>query len=229
MKRQIVVIGLGRFGTSMAETLSHIGHEVLAIDREESSVQALASKVTHTIQANATDETVLKELGINNFDIGIVAIGSGIENSVLVTILLKKLGVPWVIARATNDLHRTILEKIGADLAFSPEHEMGRQLAHEATLPGVSAYMDLAPNYGITKFTAPPGLTGQSLSDIGLDRKGKWGVAVLLIQRGKKVIVNPASAEIIESKDTLILTGNNENLDRFLNELEESKADEQSA
>jgi len=113
MKRQIVVIGLGRFGISLATTLIAEGHDVLAVDKDENRVQNIASQVTHAIQADATNESVLKELGVDNFDIAIVAMGSAIESSVLTTILLKKLGVKYVVARANDDLHGSILEKIG--------------------------------------------------------------------------------------------------------------------
>jgi trk system potassium uptake protein TrkA len=112
MKKQIVVIGLGRFGVSVARTLYTVGHDVLAIDTDEKTVQAVAAEITHAIQADGTNENVLRELGISNFDIAIVAIGAAVESSVLTTILLKKLGVPYVIARADNELHGSILEKI---------------------------------------------------------------------------------------------------------------------
>jgi len=223
MRRQVLVVGLGRFGVSVSETLTQIGYEVLAIDRREMPVQDMASRVTHTIQADATNETVLKELGVRNFDIAIVAIGSGIENSVLATILLKKLGIPRVIARANNDLHGDILERIGADMVVSPEKEMGSRVARGAIMPGVSGYLDLAPAYGIARFMAPPNMTGQSLSDIGIGRKGKWEVAALVILRGQEIIVNPAPLEIIQSEDVLVLAGNDENLERMFNELQETE------
>lgn len=226
MKRQIVVIGLGRFGVSVAETLSTTGHDVLAIDRDEKSVQSVASKITHAIQADATNEAVLKEIGVSNFEIAIVAIGSAIESSVLTTILLKKLGVPRVIARANSELHKTILEKIGADVVVSPEQEMGRRLAHGATLLGVSSYMDVISNYGIAKLVTPPELTGKSLSDIGFGPKGKWEVAVLLIQRDKEIIVNPGQSETIKPEDTLILSGNDDNLEKLLVGLQKNKPNE---
>jgi len=226
MKRQIVVIGLGRFGVSVAETLSAAGHDVLAIDINEKSVQSVIPKITHAIQADATNETVLQEIGVGNFEIAIVAIGSAIESSVLTTILLKKLGVPWVIARANSDLHKTILERIGADVVVSPEQEMGRRLAHGATLMGVSSYMDVISNYGIVKLLTPPELIGKSLSDIGFGPKGKLEVAVLLIQRGKEIIVNPGQSEIIKPEDTLILSGNDDNLEKLLVGLEKNKPSE---
>ncbi len=119
MKKQIVVVGLGRLGVPLAITLSNLGHDVLALDVDEKNVQIVASQITHAAQADATNETVLRNLGIGNFDIAIVTMPE-IEQSVLSTILAKKLGVRYIIARAVNELHGTILEKIGANKVVFP-------------------------------------------------------------------------------------------------------------
>jgi trk system potassium uptake protein TrkA len=216
MKKQIVVVGLGRFGVSVARTLYSIGHDVLAIDTDEKTVQNVASEITHAIQADGTNETVLRELGISNFDIAIVAIGSAVEASVLSTILLKKLGVPYVIARADNDLHGSILGKIGADKVVSPEQEMGERVAQVVTLAEVSYYMPLVPGYGVARMTAPVYLVGEKLVDLGFGPKGKWEVAVVLIQREKEIIVTPNQQEIIRDGDVLVVAGNNDNLEKLL-------------
>src|SRR4030042_3673460 len=134
MKKQIIVVGLGRFGISLAANISRMGHDVLALDTDEQKVQSASGQATHTVQADATNESVLRELGVGNFDIAIVAIGTSVQNSVLATILLKRLGVPYVIARANSDLHGEILDKIGADRGVYPEHQMGEKGAHEAIL-----------------------------------------------------------------------------------------------
>ncbi len=223
MRRQIVVIGLGRFGISLATTLSAAGHDVLAVDKDENKVQNIASQVTHAIQADATNESVLRELGVANFDIAIVAIGSAIESSVLSTILLKKLGVHYVIARANDELHGSILEKIGADSVVYAEREMGIKVAHGVTLTEVSDYMTVAPGYGIAKFTVPPHLVGESLSKVGFGYKGKWEVATLLIQRGKEVIVTPSLGEVVKPEDVLILAGSDDKLEKMLTEFQEEK------
>lgn len=216
MKKQIVVIGLGRFGVSVARTLYSIGHDVLAIDTDEKTVQNVASEITHAIQADGTNETVLRELGISNFDIAIVAIGAAVEASVLSTILLKKLGVPYVIARADNDLHGSILEKIGADKVVSPEQEMGERVAQVVTLAEVSYYMPLVPGYGVARMTAPAYLVGEKLVDLGFGPKGKWEVAIVLIQREKEIIVTPSQQEVIRDGDVLVVAGNNDNLEKLL-------------
>jgi trk system potassium uptake protein TrkA len=216
MGKQIVVVGLGRFGISLAATLSRLGHDVLALDRDSEIVQSAASQVTHAVHTEASNEAALRELGIGNFDIAIVAIGSDIQSSVLTTILLKRLGTRYVIARANNDLHGDILERIGADKVVYPEHEMGEIVGYEATLGDIAGYMSLISGYGVAKVEAKPVLIGKSLADLGVGPRGRLGVAVLLIQRGKEVIVTPHESETINAGDTLVVSGNDDRLGEFL-------------
>ena len=229
MKRQVAVIGLGRFGISLAKALHSRGHEVLAIDAEEKIVQSIASKVTHAVQADATDETVLRELGIGNFDVAVVTMGTAIQSSVLTTILLKKLGVPYIVARAENDLHGSILEKIGADKVVYVEHEMGTELAHGLVLTDILHYMSLSMNYGIVQLKAPTYFCAKSLSQLELGPEGKWKVAVLLIGRGKEVIVMPDLQEIVQPDDILVLAGIDDNLEKSLAEAEKKHAEAKAA
>jgi trk system potassium uptake protein TrkA len=226
MKKQIAVIGLGRFGISIASTLYTMGHDVLAVDRTESKIQSIAQEVTHAVQADATNETILKELGLSNFEVAIVAIGTDIKSSVLSTILLKRLGIPHVIARANDNLHGSILGKIGADVVTYPEREMGTRIAHVVTLAEVSDYMTVVPGYGVAKLAAPPYLVGEKLSDLGFGYKGKWEVAVFLIQRGDEVIVTPTASQKIEAGDILVLAGSNDKLEKLLAEARKNKKEE---
>lgn len=223
MKRQVAVIGMGRFGTSIASTLCAMGHDVLALDRSESKVQSVAQMVTHTVQADATNETILNELGLSNFDVAVVAIGTDIKSSVLSTILLKKIGIPHVIARANDDLHGSILEKIGADTVTYPEREMGTRIARGVTLLAVSDYMSISEGYGIARLTAADYLVSEKLSDLGFGYKGKWETAVLLIQRGDEVIVTPTPGTKVEAGDVLVLAGNNDKLEKLLEEARKNR------
>ncbi|RLC96646.1 MAG: TrkA family potassium uptake protein [Chloroflexi bacterium] len=218
MKKQVAIIGLGRFGTSLASTLFSMGHEVLALDLNERKVQDISSEVTHAVQADCTNEAILKELGIANFDVAIVAMGSDIQNSVLSTILLKKLGLPYVIARANNELHGSILDKIGADKVVYPEQEMGTRVAHALTLTDVLDYISVAPTYGVAKLVPPASFHGKTLAELGLGREGKRGVAVLLIRRQKEVLVTPDRMEAIKPNDLLIVAGNDDKLEQLLTE-----------
>jgi trk system potassium uptake protein TrkA len=228
MKKQIAVIGLGRFGASLAITLVNMGHDVLAIDKDEKRVQDIASQITHAVQADATNDTILKELDIGNFDIAIVSMGSAIESSVLSTILLKKLEVPYVIARANSDLHGSILEKIGADTVVYPEREMGTELAQVVTLSGVSDYMSIVQGYGVSKLKVPQYLVNKTLSDLGFGPKNRFEVAVLLIQREKEVIVTPGQGESIKPGDVLIMAGRDDNIEKLLTEAQKSKPEEKA-
>jgi trk system potassium uptake protein len=218
MKGQIAVMGIGRFGFSLASTLCEMGYEVMAMDTDESRIQAISPHVTHAVQGDATSETVLRDLGINEFEIAVVAAGSTIETSVLSTILLKKLGVPYVIARAVTDLHGEILQKIGADQVVFPQRDMGRRIAHGITIVDIVDYMTITKRYGVSKIPALPFLIGKDLAELGFGKRGEHKVAVLLIQRGKEIIISPHENEVVVAKDTLVIAGNDSDLEELLNE-----------
>jgi trk system potassium uptake protein len=216
MKRQIAVLGIGRFGFSLASTLYEMGYEVMAMDTDEKRIHAISPHVTRAVQGDATSEVVLRDLDIHEFEIAVVAEGSNIENSVLATLLLKKLGVPYVIARAVNDLHGEILQKIGADQVVFPQRDMGRRIAHGVTLTDVVDYMSITKRYGISKIPALPFLMGKELGELGFGKRGKWEVAVLLIQRGKEIIVSPHENEAVAANDLLVVAGSDNDLEELL-------------
>jgi trk system potassium uptake protein TrkA len=227
MKKQVAILGLGRFGVSLANTLLSMGYDVLAMDVDEKKVQAISTSITRAVQADGTDEAVLKELGVDKFDVAIVAMGSDIENSVLSTILLRKLGVRYVVARADNDLHGNILDKIGADKVVYPEREMGTRIAHGLMLTQVLDYMPVAPSYGVAKVSPPNSFIGRTLSELGLGREGRWGIAVLMIQREREIIVTPDRMEVVRAEDTLILSGNDLKIEQMLTEAHKMKRGEE--
>ena len=216
MKKQVVVIGAGRFGSSMARELYQAGHDVLAIDLDEKKIQEMLGEVTYAVRADATSESVLKELGVQNFDVAVVAIGSDIQASILVTVLLKSLGIPFIIARSISELHADTLERVGADKVVYPEQEIGRRVAHVEFHPGVMDYMDVAPNLGITKVRPPDHLIKHTLEEAGLGGpRDKYGLAVLAIRRGREVILSPSRDEEIKPGDIFIVAGNAEQLGRL--------------
>lgn len=219
MKKQVAVIGLGRFGHSIAKSLFSMGNDVLALDTDGKLVETIASEITHAVQADATNEAVLKELAIGNFDVAVVAIGADIQTNVLSTILLKKLGVPYVIARAENKLHGSILEKIGADRVIYVEGEMGARVAHGLVLKdveGVQDYISVASTYGVAKIMVPPYFVGKTLADLDLGRGGKWKITVLLIQRESEVIVTPDKTELVKPNDIMVVAGDDEKLRQLM-------------
>ena len=216
MKKQVVIVGLGRFGISMARELYQAGHDVLAVDLNEAKVQDALGEVTYAVRGDASSESLLKELGVQNFDVAVVAIGSDIQASILVTVLLKSMNIPFIIARSTNQLHGDTLDRIGADRVIYPEQETGRRLAHVEFDSGVIDYMDITPNYGITKIRPPDHLVKKTLEEAGLSGpRDKYGVAVLAIRRGRECVLIPSKEEEIKSGDILVLAGNADQLGRL--------------
>lgn len=224
MKGQIAVLGIGRFGFSLARTLYEMGHDVMAMDMAEKRVDEISPFVTHAVQGDSTSETVLREIGISDFEIAVVAVGSTLESSVLTTLLLKKLGVHYVIARAVSSLHGDILQKIGADQVVFPQRDMGRQVAHGVMLTDVSDYIPLTQRYGVSKIPALPCLLDKKLGELGFGKKGVNEVAVLLIQRGKEAIISPSDNEVVLIGDTIIVAADDEKFAKLLDEAKKKYA-----
>ncbi len=214
--QQIAIIGLGRFGSSVAYTLYQMGHDVLALETDEARVQAAMGQVTYPVQGDATQEAVLRELGIPNFDMAVVAIGSNVEASIMTTVLLKSMGVPHIVARAKTQLHGQTLERVGADVVVHPEQETGEHVARGLFHPEVQEYMEIAPNFGISKVKASALTINRTLKEAGLTgARDKYGLAVLAIRRGKDVILLPSEDERIQEEDVLVLASKEEMLDKL--------------
>lgn len=226
MAKQIAIIGLGRFGSELARTLSRMGHDVMGLDTDELRVQSVAADIARAVRADATSEIALEELGLRNFDIAVVAVGSAIQVSVLATILLKRLGIPYLIARASTEVHGMILDKIGANKVVYPEAEMGSAVAHIVNLRAISDYMPLALHYGIAKIIAPPYFLNRSLTNLGFGPGGRWDVSVLILQRGKDITVTPSRADIIKAGDILIVSGADDKLEELMTEADKTRPSE---
>lgn len=208
--KQFAVIGLGRFGTSVASTLMAMGHEVLVIDEDQEKIQEVVNLVTHAIQADAKDENALKALGIRNFDVVIVAIGKDTESSILVTVLLKELGVKSVVAKARTELHGKVLARVGADKVVFPERDMGARVAHHLAASNVLDHIELSPEFSILEIVAPDILIGQTLRKFNL--RVKFGITVLALKRGSEIYVSPSPDEPICEGDILVAIGENKKL-----------------
>ena len=204
-EKQFAVIGLGRFGASVAMTLLKLGYEVLAIDSNPEQVQKFSDSITHVVQADTTDENALKELGIRNFDTVVVAIGADIQANTMTTLLLKDLGVNRIVAKASNTLHGKMLQKIGADQVVYPERDMGQRVAHNLAAPNVLDYIELSPEVSIVEVSAPQMLIGKSLAEAKL--RSVYGINVVAIKRGEEMIVPPLPDEKILAQDILIVVG----------------------
>lgn len=215
-KNQVVVIGLGRFGSGVARSLYNLGHDVLAMDVDEDRVQSMMGQVTYPVAGNATNETVLKELGVPDYDAAVVAVGSDIPGSVMACVLLKTMEIPYIVARATNELHGITLERIGVDKVIHPESEMGVRLAHNLFNPNLQEYLEMAPNFGLSRMKVPPQFVDKSLKELGFSSpRDKYGLAVLAIRRGKDVTLNPDIDDRLRSGDMLMLAGRDELLERL--------------
>ncbi|MDD5287577.1 MAG: TrkA family potassium uptake protein [Dehalococcoidales bacterium] len=216
MGKQVAVFGLGRFGSNLAEILYNAGYEVLAVDKSADLVEAVGSHVTSAIKADATHEAALQKLGINKFDVAVVAMGTSIQDSVMITIQLKKMGIRYIVARADNEIHGAILESIGADKVLYPERDTALRTGPVLTLKGVVDYIPLEKSSGIIKVKATPYFIGKTLADIGFGSSSVKGAAVLMIQRGKEGIVNPSIEEVVSHIDILIIAGNISDVDVLL-------------
>ena len=215
--KQYAVVGLGRFGTSVARTLFKAGYDVLAIDSDEDRVQKLSDEFTQVVQADTTNENTLKALGIRNFDVVVVAIGEDVQANVLTTLVLKELGVKCIVAKARNRLHGRMLEKIGADRVVYPERDMGVRVAHYLVSNNVLDYIELSPNLSLVEVSAPRTLIGQSLAEANL--RSAYGVNVVAIKRDDQLIIPPLPSEVINEADVLIVVGGNAGVQK-LEELE---------
>jgi trk system potassium uptake protein TrkA len=217
VRKQVVVIGLGRFGSTVARTLYQLDHQVLVLDRNERIIQEIAPYVTEAVQADATDEGTLRDLGVANFDVAVVAIGGDVPTSLMTTVLLKNLGMPYVVARAHDNLHGATLQKLGADKIVSPEQETGARLAHSLGFPAVVDYLEVSRDYGISKVVAQESQVGKTLEELGLAaRRQQDGVSVVLIRRGNnQVVTSPDRFEKVLRGDVLILAGRDDALERL--------------
>ncbi len=221
MVREFAVIGLGRFGASVARTLHELGHHVLGVDVDESKVQALTQHLTHVVQADCTDENTVRSLGLRNFDTVVVAIGQDLEASVLVTLMLKEIGVKTVVAKAATEAHGKVLERIGADRVIFPEKDMGAKVARFLAETNILDYIELTPEVSIVEFTPGDAFVGKTLREV--DFRAKFGVTVLAIRNGDSVRISPPADQPLRHGDILVAIGENKDIERLQNRRERER------
>ena len=210
MKKQFIVIGLGRFGSSLTKTLVEAGHEVLAVDKDIDLVQSMSSIATHAIQADSTDEEVLKELGVGNFSHAIVASGENLQSSILTTLLLKEMNIPKVTVKAKNIMYGKVLTKIGADQVVYPERDMGIRLGRQLSSDNLIDYIELSPDYNLVELNAPAAMNGYTIQQ--LDVRAKYGVNIMAIKSADGINISPLAEDKIRTGDTLLIIGANEDI-----------------
>ncbi len=214
-KQQYAVIGLGRFGISVARRLHEAGQEVLGIDVNEERIDDAELYVTHAVIADSTDEKALSAIGIRNFDCVIVAIGNDIQSSILTVMILKDLGVKKVIAKALGKLHGKVLDRIGADWIVYPERDMGERVANQLLSPNMLNYIELSKEYNIEEIMIPERMAEKSLKELNI--RAKYNVSAIAVFRDGNIIISPSPDELIHKGDLLVMIGNREDLAEFAN------------
>lgn len=212
--KTFVVIGLGRFGTAVATELCSLGHEVLAIDGREENVQVVADRVTHAVTGDARDPSVLRALGVRNFDCAVVAVGDDVGNSALITLNLKEMGMKKIICKAQSHVHRKVLEKIGADRVVFPEHEMGVKLAQGLSHSNVLNFIELSEDYGIVEIAPPRDWLGKSIRELDVRAKFKINIIAIRNENGG-MTVSPGGEYVLLHNDVVVTLGRYEDINNL--------------
>lgn len=212
-ERQFAVLGLGRFGQSLAYTLYENGCNVLACDNNYETIQEFSNCATHVVQADITDETVMDSLGLGNYDVVVIAIGSDMNSCIMATLIAKERGAKYVIVRAKNLLQKKIFEKIGADRVILPEREMGIKLATNLITTNLMDYINLSEEYSLVEIEPLEEWIGHTVYK--LDIRAKFGLNVIGIKRKKKMIIMPGINEKILENDVLIVVGLNTDIEKI--------------
>jgi trk/ktr system potassium uptake protein len=218
MKKQYAIIGLGRFGFNMAKTLAENKCEVIAIDKDEERVRKASEYVTLAVQLEAMDEKALRSIGVQNVDVAIVSIGENIEASILVVMILKQLGVRYIVAKAVTSLHGTVLKNLNVDRIVYPERDMAIRVAHSLIRPTIVEQLELSDEYSIIEIPAPKVLVGKMLKETRL--RSDYGVNLIAIKDTdkdgrEKWNVNPLPTDVIREGDLLVIIGLNRDLEKL--------------
>lgn len=208
--KSFVVLGIGRFGNSLARTLYSLGHEVLAVDENEEVIQEIADHVTHAVVGDCVDEKTLRSLGVRNFDVVVVAIGGDLQSGILATVILKDMGVKMVVAKAQSEIHAKVLQRVGADKVVFPERDMGVRVANNLSTENILDHIELSPDYSIAELKAPAKWVGKTLK--ALDVRAHYGITILACKNDHDINVSPSADYALCEDDVLIVLGRNEDL-----------------
>ena len=217
--KQIAVLGLSRFGASVARSLTAMGVEVLGVDNDPERVADLAHDITHVVQADILDNDALDSLGLRNFDVVVLSV-KDVEISCLATIALKDHGAAHVVAQATGESHAKILERIGADKVIMPEKDMGIRLARSLAGNNILDYMELSSRHSLVEIEALDEWVGHTLKESNI--RSRYGINVVAIRSGKSLQVSPRSDDLIHDGDIMVVIGENNDLER-LNKIEKKR------
>ncbi len=212
--KQIAVLGLGRFGQSLAITLMNLGHDVLGVDHSEEIVEEMAPLLTNCVQADVGDERALRALGLRNFDTVVLSIGD-LQPCIFATMILKELGVPKVVCKATSELNAKILSRVGADKVIFPERDMGIRLARSIANADILDYIMLSNSHGMMEMTPPKSWIGKSIRET--DARAKYSINIVALYRDGQMMVTPSSDEILKADDAIFVIGSHEQIDKLSN------------
>lgn len=213
--KSFIVLGLGRFGKSVAKTLYDLGYEVLGVDSNEKTVNEFSRNITNTIQADITSEEFLKSMDIAKFDAAIIAVGSSMQISIMVTVLLKELGAKYILVKTQDDFEEKILYKVGADKVILPEKEIGLKVAHNLATNYFYEMIEISPEYSIVTVTPPESWYGKTLGNLAV--RLKYGINILAVQNGDNTNIIPNVNTVIESNSVITIMGMNTDLKKFRN------------
>lgn len=211
--KQIAVLGLGRFGRSLAKSLEDMGHEVLGVDANEEIVDEMSEVLTNAVQANVQEENALRQLGITNFDVVVVSIGGDIQASIMTTMLLKEMGVPYIVCKVTTDLHAKIVSKLGADRVIFPERDMGIRLARSIANSDILEFIELSSEHSMLEIHTPQDWAEHTIIESNV--RARYGIYIVAIRRGDEMIVTPGPSETLHKGDILIVIGSNDQLEKL--------------
>ena len=209
--REFVVVGLGRFGSSVAETLTQYGHDVLGIDCSAERVQHLSRDLPHIVQLDATNAEALRQIGIGQFETAVVAIGGNFESNLLATVLLRRFGVGYIITKARTRLQKTILLEVGAAQVILPEHDAGVHLARRLSSQYFIDFLEIRDGISVVEIIAPENLVGCTLAESNL--RQRLGLNVIAVNRDSGIIPNPRAGFRIEKGDVLLVLGRIEDVE----------------
>ena len=208
--KQYLVIGCGRFGSSVAKKMCQLGNEVMVIDKDEDSIENIAEQVTHTAIVDVTEERDLKSIGLGNFDVVIVAISSDVRASIMATVMAKEMGVPKVVCKAKDELQAKVLYKIGADKVVFPERDMGIRLAYNLASENILDQINLDPEYSIMEIVTPQNWVGKTIIELNL--RAKYDITVLAVKTQSGLKVMPSPNYKMQEKNILIIIGNTDKI-----------------
>lgn len=212
-RKEFVIFGVGDFGMNVAKTLSNSGATVMVVDKNENQLEKIASEVTHTICADATNPEAMKQLGIRNYDGAVVGIGHNLETSALITMQLEEMDVPFIMVKASTDIEGRILTRLGADKVIFPDREMGIRVANDIMNGNYFEAIELSEEYSIVDMMAPSDWVGRNLQQLNI--RSKYGVSIIGIRGLEETNINPAAEYTLQPQDVLIVLGHNTEIQRL--------------